>query len=207
MKLWRKTRKYSEGKYLVMRRDGSVPEWPYFVLGARDPAAPAALLAYATVCEAHAMDPEYVRSIRELANEFAEYARQHGHGKPDGEPDLMDSDEVLEVMRGGTGRIYAYHRSRKEPLAVWTNDHQYVIATKEADAVALVCAFLFDPPSSAKLGTFYQLSDNTNLIVTCDEQGVPMALSNRGGLGIPITKSCEDWVRCRGRGFLTSVGR
>lgn len=33
-------------KYLVLRRDGSVPEWPLFVLGASDPAAYAALVAY-----------------------------------------------------------------------------------------------------------------------------------------------------------------
>lgn len=30
-------------KFLVVRRDGTVPDWPYLVLGARDPAAPAAL--------------------------------------------------------------------------------------------------------------------------------------------------------------------
>lgn len=29
-----------EGKYLVQRRDGTVPDWPWFVLGARDPIAP-----------------------------------------------------------------------------------------------------------------------------------------------------------------------
>ena len=34
-------------KYLVVRRDGSIPKWPAFVLGARDPCALFALRAYA----------------------------------------------------------------------------------------------------------------------------------------------------------------
>src|ERR1700704_5669978 len=37
--LWRNQEGTREGKYLVQRRDGSIPEWPYFVIGARDPAA------------------------------------------------------------------------------------------------------------------------------------------------------------------------
>ena len=40
-----------EGKYLVKRRDGTVVEWPSFVLGARDPHAAAALRAYADSVE------------------------------------------------------------------------------------------------------------------------------------------------------------
>ncbi|HXI43902.1 MAG TPA: hypothetical protein VNH83_28225 [Bryobacteraceae bacterium] len=38
--LWRKNPETPEGKYLVKRRDGSVVDWPNFVLGAKDPAAP-----------------------------------------------------------------------------------------------------------------------------------------------------------------------
>ena len=40
MKILAKTEEFSEGKFLVVRRDGSIPHWPHFVLGARDPAAP-----------------------------------------------------------------------------------------------------------------------------------------------------------------------
>jgi hypothetical protein len=39
MKIWAKTDEFHEGKFLVVRRDGSVPHWPHFVLGARDPVA------------------------------------------------------------------------------------------------------------------------------------------------------------------------
>lgn len=33
--LWRNNPETPEGKYLVKRRDGTVPEWPSFVLGLR----------------------------------------------------------------------------------------------------------------------------------------------------------------------------
>ena len=57
-----------EGKYpVLLRRDGTVPEWEWFVLGARDPAAPFALDAYATHAHALGMDPAYVRDLRDLA--------------------------------------------------------------------------------------------------------------------------------------------
>lgn len=36
-----------EGKYLVKRRDGTVPPWPSFVLGGADPMVPATLRFYA----------------------------------------------------------------------------------------------------------------------------------------------------------------
>jgi len=45
----------SEGKYLVKRRDGSVPPWPSFVLGGSDPHAAVALRAYA---DSIAQDPD-----------------------------------------------------------------------------------------------------------------------------------------------------
>lgn len=32
-RLWRNNEGTREGKYLVQRRDGTVPEWPYFVMG------------------------------------------------------------------------------------------------------------------------------------------------------------------------------
>lgn len=30
-------------KFLVLRRDGTIPDWPWFVLGGEDPMAPGAL--------------------------------------------------------------------------------------------------------------------------------------------------------------------
>jgi hypothetical protein len=57
-RLWRNI--VPGGKYLVVRRDGSVPEWQWFVLGSRDPAAPDALRTYADRAAQLGMDPEYV---------------------------------------------------------------------------------------------------------------------------------------------------
>lgn len=45
MKIWAKTSEFSEGKFLVVRRDGSIPCWPHFVLGAREAEAKAAAKA------------------------------------------------------------------------------------------------------------------------------------------------------------------
>jgi hypothetical protein len=33
MKIWAKTEEFSEGKYLVVHRDGTTPDWPHFVIG------------------------------------------------------------------------------------------------------------------------------------------------------------------------------
>lgn len=100
MKIWAKTKGFFEGKFLVVRRDGSVPHWPHFVLGARDPYAPAALRAYADAVEAGGMlDPEYVASIRELADDFGVYRAEHGNGDPDAPPHRVDDPAVLKAMR------------------------------------------------------------------------------------------------------------
>ena len=100
MKIWKKTKEFPEGKFLVVRRDGSVPHWPQFVLGARDPAAPAALLAYAQEAERFGYDPEYCQSIRELAGDFVDYWSIHGDGDPDAPPHRKDDPDVLAAMRG-----------------------------------------------------------------------------------------------------------
>jgi hypothetical protein len=102
MKVWAKTEEFSEGKFLVVRRDGSVPHWPHFVIGARDPAAPEALRGYADVCERLGFEAEYVASVRELAGDFYNYRRNrrrrekvlllHSH-------DLPMVAEVVEPIR------------------------------------------------------------------------------------------------------------
>ena len=100
MKVWAKTEEFKEGKFLVVRRDGSVPHWPHFVLGARDPAAPLALRCYADKAAVLGMDPEYVASIRQLANDFEAYAKEHGPGDPPAAPHRKDNPVVLAAMRG-----------------------------------------------------------------------------------------------------------
>jgi hypothetical protein len=99
MKVWRKTKEYSEGKFLVVRRDGSIPEWPHFVLGARDPAASAALRAYADACESLGFEQEYVSSVREVAEDFDEYRENAGNGDPEAGPHRKDDPNVIRAMR------------------------------------------------------------------------------------------------------------
>ena len=105
MKVWAKTSEFSEGKFLVIRRDGSIPAWPHFVLGARDPAAPVALRAYAEHCLACGCDKDYVASIHELADDFERYRKREGNGDPDAPPHRKDDPEVLRAMRGSDATI------------------------------------------------------------------------------------------------------
>lgn len=90
-----------EGKYLVKRRDGSVVEWPSFVLGARDPAAPFALRAYASCAETLGMSQGYVDAVRRLAGEFEDYCREHREGDPDRGTHRKDDPATVEEMKRG----------------------------------------------------------------------------------------------------------
>lgn len=105
MKVWAKTKEFSEGKFLVVRRDGSVPHWPHFVLGARDPAAVPALNAYADAAEKLGMDPEFVSSVRELAIDFLAYRYEQGDGDADAAPHRVDDADVIAAMRGERSTI------------------------------------------------------------------------------------------------------
>ncbi|MHB1524908.1 MAG: hypothetical protein ACYCZN_01285 [Candidatus Dormibacteria bacterium] len=96
--LWRNQDGTKEGKYLVQRRDGSVPDWPYFVLGARDPAAPMALRTYANVCEALGLDAAYVRDVRRLATDFEAFLAGHGSGDPDAARHRTDDPAIVAKM-------------------------------------------------------------------------------------------------------------
>lgn len=91
-------------KFLVLRRDGTVPSWPYLVLGARDPAAPAALRAYADEAEHLGMDPEYTADVRALAGDWEHYRAAHGPGDPDALPHRTDDPAVLARITAGTTR-------------------------------------------------------------------------------------------------------
>ena len=99
--LWRNNQKTSEGKYLVKRRNGSVPEWPSFVLGARDPNAAFALRAYALAAEANGMDEQFVHDVKLLAFEFEQYREENGSGKPDSGIDVLDDPETVKEMKHG----------------------------------------------------------------------------------------------------------
>jgi hypothetical protein len=99
--LWRNNPETREGKYLVKRRDGTVVEWPNFVIGAKDPCAPAALLAYAQEAEDRDFNPEYVADIRQLAKDFQSYREFHGNGDPDRGRHRKDDPATVREMRGG----------------------------------------------------------------------------------------------------------
>jgi hypothetical protein len=97
MGLWRYNG-IAGGKYLIQRRDGSVPNWPSFVLGARDPQAPVALRAYADATEKAGGDPTFVRDVRLLADEFDSYRADHGEGDPMAPPHRKDDPKIIEKM-------------------------------------------------------------------------------------------------------------
>jgi hypothetical protein len=99
--LWRENPDTPEGKYLVKRRDGTVVEWPSFVLGAKDPAAPAALRAYALEAARRGMNADYVSGIRRLAEAFVQYRIANGEGDPDRGRHRTDDPATVEEMRKG----------------------------------------------------------------------------------------------------------
>jgi hypothetical protein len=99
--LWRNNPETPEGKYLVKRRDGSIVEWPLFVMGAKDPAVPTALRAYANKAAALGYSSQYVADVRELAQLFEAYRTIHGAGDPDRSPHRKDDPATVAEMRRG----------------------------------------------------------------------------------------------------------
>lgn len=115
MKIWAKTKEFCEGKFLVVRRDGSVPHWPHFVLGARDPAAPATLRAYAYHARRLGFEEEYCDSILALADDFESYRQLHGEGDPEAPPHRTDDPSVIAAMRGEDTIITVRRDKRNVP--------------------------------------------------------------------------------------------
>lgn len=99
--LWRDNPETPEGKYLVKRRDGSVVEWPSFVIGAKDPAAPAGLRAYANKARALGMNEQYCNGVLALAERFEEFRLEHGEGDPDKGRHRIDDPATIAEMRKG----------------------------------------------------------------------------------------------------------
>jgi hypothetical protein len=105
VKLWVKTEEFREGKFLVVRRDGTVPHWPHMVLGARDPWAPQALRYYAEIARANGADDDYCDSVNQLADDFEMYRAVYGKGDPEAPPHRRDDQYVINAMRGGKAII------------------------------------------------------------------------------------------------------
>lgn len=101
--LFRYDEKTREGKYLVTRRDGSNPDWPYIVLGAKDAAAVAGLNACADKAADPGYDPQYVADVRRLATEFDAFRAAHGQGNPDAGPDRVADPATASRMVVGVG--------------------------------------------------------------------------------------------------------
>jgi len=99
--LWRKNSDTPEGKYLVKRRDGTVVEWPNFVLGAKDPAAPTALRAYAEAARLNGFNEKYIADVLMLANEFDDFRAKYGCGDPDRGRHRKDDSATISEMRAG----------------------------------------------------------------------------------------------------------
>lgn len=87
-----------KNKYLVLRRDATMPQWPWFVLAAADPAAPAALRAYADACHAEGMDQEYVKDLLDLATKFDAWRLEHIEGDPDAAPHRTDHPAIIALL-------------------------------------------------------------------------------------------------------------
>lgn len=110
--LFRDNAETPEGKYLVKRRDGTVVEWPSFVLGARDPIAAVALRAYAREVRRIIRDePQQAREMG-LTLEFADrlaieagrwddYRDEHGDGDPGMDRHRKDDPATVAEMRRG----------------------------------------------------------------------------------------------------------
>ena len=99
-RLWRNNPETPEGKYpIVLRRDGTPVEKPYFVILASDPAATEALLAYADAAETIGFDQSMVNDVREMAHRFKEWRKAHGSGDPDASPHRKDNPIVIAWSR------------------------------------------------------------------------------------------------------------
>jgi len=96
------------GKFLVLRRDGSVPDWTWFVLGAADRHASEALKAYSHAAREPMCSKaqyEYADHVYKTAQEFEQERRDReaaGRKKDDPEapPHRVDDPLVLALMRG-----------------------------------------------------------------------------------------------------------
>lgn len=98
--LWR-YRGVRGGKYLVLRRDGTRPKWPHFVIGAADPCAPEALRAYASEAARRGLDANYVADVRRLAQEFEVCRELNGSGDPDAGRHRVDDPATVARMCEG----------------------------------------------------------------------------------------------------------
>ncbi len=101
-----------EGKYLVLRRDNTVPPWPSFVLGAADPISAVALHAYAAEvkrllteepeeAERLKLTPAFQRAVFRRAERFVQWRTENGTGDPGAAKHRKDDPAVVARMKEG----------------------------------------------------------------------------------------------------------
>lgn len=100
MGLWKNNPATPEGKYpILLRRDGSAVEHPYFAILARDPCATVALQAYADEAERRGLPADFVSDVRRLANEYRDYRIDCGDGDPGAPRHRRDDPAILAWAR------------------------------------------------------------------------------------------------------------
>ena len=112
--LWRYRKDLKGGKYLVLRRDGTVFTEPNFVLGPNDRASYYAMLAYADKCEEFMnagdtnYNPEYIADCRRLADDMLKLRMDTGvNGDPGKGRHRKDHPKVIEQMLNPDKRVLA----------------------------------------------------------------------------------------------------
>ena len=111
--LWRFSEETREGKYLVLRRDGTVLSGPHFVLGPRDVAAPNAIRAYAKECERRMRDgntdfnPQYIADLHRHAEDMELWRSKWGAGDPGKSRHRKDHPLIIEQMQNPGEAILA----------------------------------------------------------------------------------------------------
>jgi hypothetical protein len=94
--------KTPEGKYLVVRRDGTIPTWPSFVLGGADPMSPATLRFYSIYgfIRGH-FTWAFVKAAWRWARTMKQWRKEHGTGDPGRGIHRADDPAIVEQMKKG----------------------------------------------------------------------------------------------------------
>lgn len=106
--LWMFDKEITGGKYIVLRRDGTVFGEPNFVLGPRDPAAPDTMRYYAQLCKVHNVgNPQYRMDCVRLADAMDAERERLGAGDAGKGPHRLDHPKVVAQMLQPSRRILA----------------------------------------------------------------------------------------------------
>lgn len=96
----------SEGKYMLVRRDGTIVTKPFFAFLASDETAPSAIRAAADKARKLKWDTEYTDDLYELADSFEQWLEDNPElvGDPTSPPHREDNPVIIEKMKLAKGR-------------------------------------------------------------------------------------------------------